>query len=69
MIRLALPRLLASKWLWTGVGILIAILLGQSIRVWGVWPAAFAVGIVLSAFFGWNRAYRFWTKNGYVRKL
>jgi hypothetical protein len=62
-------RLMASHWFWTGAALVVAILLGQSIRAWGLWPAAFAVGVSVAFALGWNRAYNFWRKHGYVSKL
>lgn len=65
----AAVQFLTSRPFLTLVGVAIAVLAGQSVRLWGVWPVVFAVGACLSFVFGWNRAYAFWRKHGYVSKL
>lgn len=62
-------RFLTGAGFRTFVGLLILALVTVSVRLWGLWPAAFAVGAALSFVLGWNRAYAFWRKRGFVSKL
>lgn len=59
----------SRQWVHTAVVVVIAVLLGQGVRLWGLAWLVIAMSILVAFLLGWAAARRTWRKRGYVPKI
>ena len=59
----------STEWAHIAAIVIFAVLGGQAVRYFGVWWVVAFVALMVAFAAGWEAAYKFWRRRGYVPKL